>query len=686
MNYTKAVELAKSGDEAGFNFLYEETYKSKYYLALKYMQNEEEAKDVVQDAYIRAFCKINTLENPEKFAAWLGMIVANTAKNALQKKNPMLFSEIAGNQEEDEFEYQIEDESIENQPEIAYSQRETQELVHELIDSLSEEQRICILMFHIEGQSISEIAESLGCSENTVKSRLNYGRKNIKGKAEELQKRGYKLYGIAPVPFLLYLLKSEKRALAAQGLFDEAGKAMAGNIADGMAHTSVSQSAGASAGINAGTNAGAQIATEAVKRGFIHTLAGKLTVAGVVCLVAVGTTAVVINSQKSDDLPEQTTVAEEQSHRKEEDRKERDTKENEEVSSENEAEPQAVEVEVSDGQYSQLLQGGLTKEQFEFALAYGPESMANGEVSIDNLETLVFRVAMTGEYDNLGIDSIGASQGAWKPYNLAEINNYVSVLTEYPFKEEDNSHYSKVQVSGDTLSVIMAEPSTSNYVTIQKATLKGDVMKVEYQFENVRFSDDTGEDVRNTSQKIAILHRTENGGYRVTDIVDARMTAGRSEAYIFTLENLYTNRIWPDGTEMDLMGDMSENAFAIYDIDGDGEDELIIQYTSTSMVGMREAIYGYDSETGALCQKLNEFPELTFYDNGFIRADASHNQSDDPEAWPYTMYQYKKETNTYEEVGSGVANDGSIEAFVGNGKEVEVSYMKLTEENIHSIP
>lgn len=169
MNYTEAVRLVKQGDENGFNFLYEETYKSKYYLALKYMQNEETAKDVLQDAYIQAFRKLDTLENPEKFASWLGIIVANTAKNALQKKNPMLFSEIVGDQEEEEFEYQIEDESIENQPEIAYSQRETQELVHELIDSLSEEQRMCILMFHIEGQSISEIAESLGCSENTVK-------------------------------------------------------------------------------------------------------------------------------------------------------------------------------------------------------------------------------------------------------------------------------------------------------------------------------------------------------------------------------------------------------------------------------------------------------------------------------------------------------------------------------------
>ena len=374
MNYTEAVRLVKQGDENGFNFLYEETYKSKYYLALKYMQNEEAAKDVLQDAYIQAFRKLDTLENPEKFASWLGIIVANTAKNALQKKNPMLFSEIVGEQEEEEFEYQIEDESIENQPEIAYSQRETQELVHELIDSLSEEQRMCILMFHIEGQSISEIAESLGCSENTVKSRLNYGRKNIKGKAEELQKKGYKLYGMAPVPFLLCLLKSEEHALAAQGMLETAGKAMASNIADKVA-ASGAQSAGVNAGTasagtagaetNVGANVGTKMAAEAVKKGFIHTLAGKLTVAGVVCLVAAGTTAVVMNSQKSDKGSEQNAVVEEKSHTKE--------KDNKEVFQE-ETKTEEIETEkaVTDDQYPQLLEGGLTKEQFQFALAYGP--------------------------------------------------------------------------------------------------------------------------------------------------------------------------------------------------------------------------------------------------------------------------------------------------------------------------
>ena len=52
MTIAEAVELARSGREAGYRYLYETTYKSKYYLALQYMKNEDDAQDVIQDAYI----------------------------------------------------------------------------------------------------------------------------------------------------------------------------------------------------------------------------------------------------------------------------------------------------------------------------------------------------------------------------------------------------------------------------------------------------------------------------------------------------------------------------------------------------------------------------------------------------------------------------------------------------------
>ena len=51
MNYTEAVRLARAGEEQGFAYLYENTYKSKYDLALQYMKNQDVAEDVLQEAY-----------------------------------------------------------------------------------------------------------------------------------------------------------------------------------------------------------------------------------------------------------------------------------------------------------------------------------------------------------------------------------------------------------------------------------------------------------------------------------------------------------------------------------------------------------------------------------------------------------------------------------------------------------
>ena len=110
------------------------------------MKNEDAAQDVVQDAYIKAFAKLDTLTSPEAFPAWLGMIVANTAKNELAKKNPMLFSDMGTEEQEEDFENLIADEEISNQPELSYTRQETQMLVREMIDSLSDEQRVCVLM------------------------------------------------------------------------------------------------------------------------------------------------------------------------------------------------------------------------------------------------------------------------------------------------------------------------------------------------------------------------------------------------------------------------------------------------------------------------------------------------------------------------------------------------------------
>ena len=87
-------------------------------------------------------------------------------------------------------------------------QKETSRLVREILDTLPEDQRIVVGMYYYDQLSVSEIAEELECSENTVKSRLNYGRKKIQGKVLELEKKGTKLYNLAPLPFFIWLLRN----------------------------------------------------------------------------------------------------------------------------------------------------------------------------------------------------------------------------------------------------------------------------------------------------------------------------------------------------------------------------------------------------------------------------------------------------------------------------------------------
>ena len=260
-----AVSAAKSGNNDGFTYLYNNTYSKSYYTAVKYMKNEDAAADVVQEAYMRAFQNISMLQDTNKFTGWLSMIVANTAKNHLRKNNPVLFSEIDIDNGEDsaiEFQDTIVDEKTDFRPEEHYSKVEISELVDELLNALPEEQKICMILYYLEGLSVEEIAASLECSKNTVTSRLNYGRKKIKARGEELEKRGYKLYSVSPVIFLALLLRSEAGSISVS-------TATAGG--DTVAN------------INVGSTLG-QVTTKApessaAKAGFLSTTAGKIVAA-----------------------------------------------------------------------------------------------------------------------------------------------------------------------------------------------------------------------------------------------------------------------------------------------------------------------------------------------------------------------------------------------------------------------
>lgn len=128
-----------------------------------------------------------------------------------------------------------------------------------------------------------------------------------------------------------------------------------------------------------------------------------------------------------------------------------------------------------------------------------------------------------------------------------------------------------------------------------------------------------------------------------------RALAQTQYAYGEVLSAMRGGFVLPDGTELDFSeySLIEENEFAIADVDGDGREELIIYHTtSPATAGLAACILEYYPEIGRTEEILWEYPALTFYENGILQAEASHNQSPG-NMWPYTVYQYDEASDTY---------------------------------------
>ncbi len=204
------------------------------------------------------------------------------------------------------------------------------------------------------------------------------------------------------------------------------------------------------------------------------------------------------------------------------------------------------------------------------------------------------------------------------------------------------------------------------------------------------------------------------------------------EKYAEVLENMLNNKVLPNGEKADngdgSFGEMSENSFAVADVDSDGKDELVILYSTSYMAGMTGYVYGFDEKSGELHEEIISFPSFTFYKNGLLKVDWSHNQGHG-EMWPYTLFKYDAKEDKYkvqanvdswdreiypegypenidtENVGtvyhvenltnaveSDLYSEKNLKSEFGyeewvketglDAEELEIEYMKLTEENI----
>ena len=279
------VALAREGNQPALSALYEKTYNGVFYTIKSMIKDEDTVLDLLQDTYVKAFTHLDRFQGDTKFSPWVRQIGANTARDYLRKKKPMLFTDLAAGEEPNEpIEEHFADLDVGNLPDEVLDRAETTRLVREIIDGLPEDQRAVIGMYYYQEMPVKDIAAALGASESAVKSRLLYGRRKIEAQVRDLEKKGTKLYGLAPIPFLLWLMGAQE-AQAAQlpnGQILQHVLASAGQ--SGAAGAGTASAAGTGAASQGG--AAAAVGTKAAAGGLGAAKLGLIAVAAVAVIGA----------------------------------------------------------------------------------------------------------------------------------------------------------------------------------------------------------------------------------------------------------------------------------------------------------------------------------------------------------------------------------------------------------------
>lgn len=209
MNISHLVEKIKKGDNKSFEKLYKLTEREVWFTCISFLKNETTAQDIMQETYITAFLKIQSLEKSSQIRSWLNRIAVNKCKNYLKGKG----------------EIQLDDEIFENQaivderisiPEEYISDKAKREIILSIMQEvLSDVQYQTVVMHYFNEMTVDEITEVFECSRGTVLSRLNYSRAKMKTAIEDYEKKsGDKLHGVVVVPFFTTIFKEEAKSLA----------------------------------------------------------------------------------------------------------------------------------------------------------------------------------------------------------------------------------------------------------------------------------------------------------------------------------------------------------------------------------------------------------------------------------------------------------------------------------------
>lgn len=177
LNDWELVQKCQAGEISAFQELVSRYHQKVYMVILGLLRNREDALEVAQETFFRAYRKIKSFQGGSSFYTWIYRIAVNLSIDAQrrQKRNPLDFRESM-------------DAVLETQNEVARDpfadvhDKELRETLLNAINDLTPEHKAVIVLRTIEGLSYKDIGEILGCSEGTVMSRLHYARKKLHDK------------------------------------------------------------------------------------------------------------------------------------------------------------------------------------------------------------------------------------------------------------------------------------------------------------------------------------------------------------------------------------------------------------------------------------------------------------------------------------------------------------------------
>lgn len=327
-NYIDCIEKVKQHDDSASEALYRFTFPIAQKQVAFFVHNRQDQEDLLQTIFIKIFEQLHTLKEPGKYPGWAKMIARNTCMDYgrhLKLENNLIQWKTTVSDEEEEGMDQLAmpTYSREFNPEAHVDAETTKELIDQILDGLSDKQRMVILLW-MKQYKESEIAEKLDMPIGSVRTNCRRGKAAIEKKVIELEKQGTKLYSMSPIVFFLWLL--DQYDMLYMPTFTDAAcmplyhkiklniqKPDIGNETDHQMYNTVKE-----AGDNTGKSASSMkragkvvsVTKGGLKHGILHSTVTKAII-GIVIAGSVGGAAVHYNQQKQDNVQKQETVKEE---------------------------------------------------------------------------------------------------------------------------------------------------------------------------------------------------------------------------------------------------------------------------------------------------------------------------------------------------------------------------------------